>query len=185
MHDALPDDAQRVAILIDWLGPSVRRRIETQLTAPQGYTAALDYLQEQYGRPERISHCRVLDLLGLSVCKIDVLASLQLLADQLHGMVVVLQQAGDEHNLKSDATLEQAVQKLPMPVSSCWARLVIRMPRSPDLSDLDQLLRVEEERLMRPTEELTANRESVQIRDKSSRPSGGHHSVPPPPPPQS
>lgn len=69
VHDVLPDDAQRVAILSDWLGPNVRRRIETLLTAPQGYAAALEFLRKQYGKPEKVSRCRIVDLLNLPACK--------------------------------------------------------------------------------------------------------------------
>lgn len=66
VHDAVPDDAQRVAILVDWLGPSVKRRVEALLTDPQGYGATLEYLRKQYGSPDKISRCRIADLLTCS-----------------------------------------------------------------------------------------------------------------------
>ena len=52
----------------------------------------------------------------------DDLQALQSFADQLHAAVVILQQSGFEHDLKSAAYLEQAVQKLPMGVRLRWAR---------------------------------------------------------------
>ena len=156
MHNVISDDAQRVAILSDWLGPNVKRRVETLLMAPEGYVAALEYLQHQYGLPDKISRCRIKDLIGLPTCKTGDLPALQSFSDLLHGTVIVLQQAGNVHDLKSAANLEQIVQKLPVNIRSRWARLVLRLPRTPDLNDLDQLLQtvVDEERLMRPSEDV-------------------------------
>ena len=64
VHDVVRDDAQRLAILADWVRPNVRKRIVTLLTSPQRYEATLKYLQRQYGEPGRIH-----DLLQLPTCK--------------------------------------------------------------------------------------------------------------------
>ena len=45
VHDLVPSDAQRAAILSEWIGPNVHRRVATLLAAPQGYSAALRYMQ--------------------------------------------------------------------------------------------------------------------------------------------
>lgn len=83
-----------------------------------------------------------------------------------------MKQAGNDHDLKSEANREQIVQKLPLPVRSRWARYALRLGRTADLSDLDQLLRdvVEEELLIRPTEELLVSTRDLRRGDKQHKP---------------
>lgn len=155
VHDVVQNDTQRLAILSEWVSPDVRQRIATLMLAPQGYQAALKYLQRQYGDKGKMARCHFRDLLSLPACKSG--EPLQRFADQLHGVVVILQQGGHQHDLKSAANMEQVVNKLPKYVRARWARHVRkRYPREMDLADLDLFLTdiVEEESIIRPLEGL-------------------------------
>ncbi|XP_045035892.1 uncharacterized protein LOC123476942 [Daphnia magna] len=139
VHDVIPNDAQRLAILTDWVGPNVFRRIAPLRKAPRGYAAVLTYLKKHYGSSEQIARCQIHDLLSLP------------------GVKPVLEQGGLEHDLISAANLDQAVQKLPPFVRHRWARYVRKQsPKVVDLCDLDHFLEevVEEERLARSSAEL-------------------------------
>ena len=124
VHDVIPNDAQRLAILTEWVGPNVLRRITPLLKAPRGYSAALTFLKKQYGSSEKIARCLIHDLLSLAIVKPGDRQSLELFADQLHGAVVVLEQGGLKYDLKIAAHLDQAVQKLPPAIRYRWARFV-------------------------------------------------------------
>ncbi|XP_057377943.1 uncharacterized protein LOC130699905 [Daphnia carinata] len=157
VHDVIPNDAQRLAILTEWVGPNVLRRISPLLRAPRGYPAVLSYLKKHYGSSEQIARCQIRDLLSLPIVKPGDRQALELFSDQLHGAVVVLEQGGLEHDLKSAANLDQAIQKLPPLFQHRWARYVRkRLPRVVDLGDLDRFLEevVEEERIAFASVEL-------------------------------
>ncbi|XP_045032722.1 uncharacterized protein LOC116934425 [Daphnia magna] len=162
VHDVIPNDAQRLAILTEWVGPSVFRRISPLLKAPRGYTAVLAYLKKHYGSSEQIARCQIHDLLSLPFVKPGDRQALESFSDQLHGAVVVLEQGGLEHDLKSAANLDQAVQKLPPVFRHRWARYARkRLPKGVDLSDLDRFM--EEERMARSAFELAPK---VDVREK-------------------
>ncbi|XP_057377921.1 uncharacterized protein LOC130699839 [Daphnia carinata] len=166
VHDVIPNDAQRLAILTEWVGPNVLRRISPLLRAPRGYPAVLSYLKKHYGSSEQISRCQIHDLLSLPIVKPGDRQALELFSDQLHGAVVILEQGGLKHDLKSAANLEQAVQKLPPLFRHRWARYVRkRLPRVVDLGDLDRFLEevVEEERIAFASVELAPR---IEIRGK-------------------
>ncbi|XP_045026266.1 uncharacterized protein LOC123470255 [Daphnia magna] len=166
VHDVIPNDAQRLAILTEWVGPSVFRRISPLLKAPRGYTAVLAYLKKHYGSSEQIARCQIHDLLSLPFVKPGDRQALENFSDQLHGAVVVLEQGGLEHDLKSAANLDQAVQKLPPVFRHRWARYARkRLPKGVDLSDLDRFMEevVEEERMARSAFELAPK---IDLREK-------------------
>ncbi|XP_059350123.1 uncharacterized protein LOC130704363 [Daphnia carinata] len=166
VHDVIPNDAQRLAILTESVGPNVLRRISPLLRAPRGYPAVLSYLKKHYGSSEQIARCQIRDLLSLLIVKPGDRQALELFSDQLHGAVVVLEQGGLEHDLKSAANLDQVVQKLPPLFRHRWARYVRkRLPRVVDLGDLDRFLEevVEEERIAFASVELTPR---IELRGK-------------------
>ncbi|XP_059352180.1 uncharacterized protein LOC130698697 [Daphnia carinata] len=145
VHDVIPNDAQRLAILTELVGP-----------AP--------HLPAAEGAPR--SPAAIRDLLNLPFVKPGDLPALELFSDPLHGAVVVLEQGGLEHDLKSAANLHQAVQKLPPLFRHRWAPYVRkRIPRILDLSDLDRFLEeiVEEEKIASASVELTPR---IELRGK-------------------
>ncbi|XP_032799158.2 uncharacterized protein LOC116936052 [Daphnia magna] len=138
VHDVIPNDA----ILSEWVGPSVFRRISPLLKAPRGYTAVLAYLKNHYGSSEQIARCQIHDLLSLPFFKPGDRQALE---------------RGLEHDLKSAANRDQAVQKLPPVFRHRWARYARKsLPKGVDLSDLDRFIEevVEEERMARSAFEL-------------------------------
>ncbi|XP_045023060.1 uncharacterized protein LOC123467054 [Daphnia magna] len=164
VHDVIPNDAQRWPF--EWVGSSVFRRISPLLKAPRGYTAVLAYLKKHYGSSEQIARCQIHDLLSLPFVKPGDRQALESFSDQLHGAVVVLEQEGLEHDLKSAANLDQAVQKLPPVFRHRWARYARkRLPKGVDLSDLDRFMEevVEEERMARSAFELAPK---IDLREK-------------------
>ncbi|KAI9555910.1 hypothetical protein GHT06_018435 [Daphnia sinensis] len=178
VHDVIPNDAQRLAILTEWVGPSVFRRISPLLKAPRGYTAVLAYLKKHYGSSEQIARCQIHDLLSLPFVKPGDRQALESFSDQLHGAVVVLEQGGLEHDLKSAANLDQAVQKLPPVFRHRWARYARkRLPKGVDLSDLDRFMEeiVEEERMARSAFELAPKIDLREKRVTFSKPAFERH----------
>ncbi|KAI9553689.1 hypothetical protein GHT06_021638 [Daphnia sinensis] len=157
VHDVIPNDAQRLVILTEWVGPNVFRPIAPLLKAPCGYASVLTYLKKHYGSTEQIARCQINDLLNFPFVKPGDRQVFDLVSDQMHGAVVVLEQGRLEHDLKSVANLDQAVQKLPPFVRHRWARYMRKhLLKIVDLSDLDRFLEetVEEERLARSSVEL-------------------------------
>ncbi|XP_045036684.1 uncharacterized protein LOC123477415 [Daphnia magna] len=166
VHDVIPNDAQRLAILTEWVGLSVFRRISPLLKAPRGYTAVLAYLKKHYGSSEQIARCQIHDLLSLPFVNPGDRQALESFSDQLHGAVVVLEQGGLKHDLKSAANLDQAVQKLPPVFRHRWARYARkRLPKGVDFSDIDRFMEevVEEERMARSAFELAPK---IDLREK-------------------
>lgn len=69
VHDVIPNDAQRLAVLTESVGPNVLRRIAPLLKAPRGYAAVLTNLKKHYGSSEQIALCQIHDILRLPLIK--------------------------------------------------------------------------------------------------------------------
>jgi len=162
VHDIVPGDGQRLAILRELLTPEVRVRFADTLDSPDLYQTVLKDLQRRYGQPHLIARCYIRDLLELVNCNSSDHESLRKFSDKLHGIVTSLNRGGYVHDLKSATTLEQVLAKLPVYVRSRWATFARkRQPREVDLIDLNKFLGdiIEEQQFVLPL--LTSKKDSA------------------------
>lgn len=85
----------RLANLTDWLASGVQQCITHLVTVPDGYRSDLEYLKRKYGDSVRTGAPAVYNYLLMQ-------PSIYNFADQLHRLVITMQQTGNQHEAACD-----------------------------------------------------------------------------------
>ena len=137
IHDVLPSDSQRLAVLKQLLTSEVRSYISEHLESGSNYYDALAELRKRYGQPQVVARAHLTSLMNLPTLKDDDYSELGKFSRTLHGAMYALRTGGYEQDLEAGMTLEHVVRKLPPRMRSTWGIKVYRM--TPERATLKHL----------------------------------------------
>ena len=141
IHDVVPSNAQRMAILKQLLTTEVRAYVAEYLSTPSLYYEALAALKKRYGHPQIVARAHLRGLISLPSVREDDFAGIAKLSRAIYGSMHALQTGGYEQDLQSGMVLEQIVEKLPPKLRNNWGvKLYRMMPKRATLRDLAQWL---------------------------------------------
>ncbi|KFD61215.1 hypothetical protein M514_04474 [Trichuris suis] len=119
VHDVVPSNSQRIAILRQLLSPELRASVAPSLSSPDMYGQALRDLRRLFGSPSVV--------VGACIRKLRTIEPIQ--------------PRGCNVELQSLATLQGVVQKLPRSLQEKWAKKTFHLsPGQATLENLDQWL---------------------------------------------
>jgi hypothetical protein len=141
VHDVVPDDAQRIVFLKDYLTEKVRNSVANSLRDPAQYRAALEKLQRRYGNPQLIVRAHVQSLMQLTGPKDGDFDSLCVFSGAIQSAVADLSNGGHIHDLLAPGLLYQVTSKLPPELMQKWGEMMFYLqPKAATLIDFDQWL---------------------------------------------
>lgn len=109
----MPDDAQRIIFLKDYLSEKVRNSIANSLRDPAQYRSALVKLQRRYGNPQLVVRAHVQSLIQLVGPKEGDFDALCVFSGAIQAAVADLSNGGHLHDLLAQGLLYQVTSKLP------------------------------------------------------------------------
>ena len=137
VHNVVPSNAQRLAILKQLLTSDVRMYIAEWLDRPEHYFDALRELKKRYGNPQVVARAHLRTLMSLPSVKEDDFNELSKLSRALQGAMHALVNGGYDQDLESGISLEHVVSKLPQRLRTKWGIKIYKMtPRRATLKDL-------------------------------------------------
>uniref|UniRef100_A0A5S6Q6I0 Uncharacterized protein n=1 Tax=Trichuris muris TaxID=70415 RepID=A0A5S6Q6I0_TRIMR len=141
VHDVVPTDAQRIAILRQLLSPRLRASIAPSLHGPRLYGRALADLRRLFGDLNLVIDAYIRSLLDILPMKSGNNDEVSRFFYEVHGAVNTLRAYGAKSELSARATLQAVVSKLNKRLQSSWARRMFDLrPRTATLCDLDKWL---------------------------------------------
>jgi hypothetical protein len=141
VHDVVPDDAQRIVFLKDYLTERVRNSVANSLRDPAQYRAALEKLQKRYGNPQLVVRAHVQSLMQLPGPKDGDFDSLCVFSGAIQAAVTDLSNGGHIHDLLAPGLLYQVTSKLPPVLTQKWGEMMCQLqPKAVTLIDFDHWL---------------------------------------------
>jgi hypothetical protein len=127
IHDVLPSNSQRFAVLKQLLTSEVRSYISEHFDSAASYFDALAELRKRYGQPQVVARAHLTSLMNLPTIKEDDYSDLSKFSRTLHGAMYALRNGGYEQDLEAGMTLEHVVRKLPPRMRNTWGIKVYKM----------------------------------------------------------
>ena len=141
VHDVVPEDAQRIVFLKDYLAERVRNSVADSLRDPAHCRAALERLQRRYGNPQLIVRAHVQALMQLTGPRDGDFESLCVFSGAIQSAVADLSNGGHIHDLLALGLLYQVTSKLPPILLQEWGEMMSYLqPKAATLIDFDQWL---------------------------------------------
>ena len=141
VHDVIPDDAQRIVFLKDYLTENVRNNVANSLCDPAQYRVALEKLQIRYGNPQLIVSANVQALLQLTGPRDGDFESFCVFSGAIQSAVADLSNGGHIHDLLAPGLLYQVTSKLLTVLMQKWGEMMFYLqPKVATLIDFDQWL---------------------------------------------
>ena len=135
------DDSERQEFLRCSLSEEIQRHLGYLLMHPGGYHQCLLELRDRYGSPRVVAAACSKALFRLATFRDHDFKALSFFASSLRSVVATLQLSGFEDEMRSQATLQQVVSKLPPLLKDKWADYSVDIvDRLPSLVDLDNWL---------------------------------------------
>ncbi|KFD52639.1 hypothetical protein M514_06486 [Trichuris suis] len=139
VHDVVPSNSQRIAILRQLLSPELRASVAPSLSSPDMYGQALRDLRRLFGSPRVVVGACIRKLRTIEPIQPRSNRDIERFYFELHGTLNVLRHRGCNVELQSLATLQGVVQKLPRSLQEKWAKKTFRLsPGQATLENLDQ-----------------------------------------------
>jgi hypothetical protein len=141
VHDVVPDDAQRIVFLKDYLTDKVRNSVANSLRDPAQYRAALEKLQRRYGNPQLIVLAHLQALMQPSGPRDGDFDSLCVFSGAIQSAVADLSNGGHINDLLAPGLLYQVTSKLPPILMQKWGEKMCQLqPKTASLIDFDHWL---------------------------------------------
>uniref|UniRef100_A0A5S6QAN9 Peptidase A2 domain-containing protein n=1 Tax=Trichuris muris TaxID=70415 RepID=A0A5S6QAN9_TRIMR len=141
VHDVVPMDAQRIAILRQLLSPRLRASIAPSFHGPRLYRQALIDLRRLFGDPNLIIDAYIRSLFDILPMKYGNSDEVSRFFYEVHGAVNTLRAYGAKSELSARAMLQAVVSNLNKRLQSSWAKRIFDLrPRTATLCDLDEWL---------------------------------------------
>uniref|UniRef100_A0A5S6Q3D4 DUF1758 domain-containing protein n=1 Tax=Trichuris muris TaxID=70415 RepID=A0A5S6Q3D4_TRIMR len=141
VHDVIPSNAQRAAILRQLLTPRLRATIGTSLSSPGSYARALKDLRRLFGDPSLVVDASIQDLLRVAPMKSNSKEELEKFFFVVHGIITTLCTKNAAGELESKTTIQILASKLHRNLQSAWAKRVYDLrPRGATLVDFSKFL---------------------------------------------
>uniref|UniRef100_A0A5S6QIG6 CCHC-type domain-containing protein n=1 Tax=Trichuris muris TaxID=70415 RepID=A0A5S6QIG6_TRIMR len=121
VHDSLPSDVDRLAVLTQLLSPRLREGFTGLLWTPTMYRQVLQELEKLYGDPAAAVQAHALTLSSVEPLRRESLAELERFYLQLNGPVSVLEMNNRQSELNSIILFSQISSKLTRSLREKWA----------------------------------------------------------------
>ena len=140
VHDVVPSEYQRMALLKQHLGPAVSASLALQLNDPNQYLGAPRSLRTWYGNPKLVAKAHIEALKRLPFVKPGDLNSLEQLGAALADALNNLAKAGLYNTIKSESELEGGLSKKPTDLHESWGKKMRKIGGYPNLLDFQAWL---------------------------------------------
>ncbi|KFD46217.1 hypothetical protein M513_12917 [Trichuris suis] len=120
VHDVLPSDAQRLAVLGQLLSPKLRSGFAGYLADPNMYYELLRRLRRIYGDQHALAKASLAEIMSLAPLKSERVSELEDFFHRVSAAVSTMKLSGLHHDLNSSGLLEHVTAKLTPRLYEQW-----------------------------------------------------------------